>query len=354
MINEKRHTGFKRLSMATLIAVYVLIMVGGIVRSTGAGMGCPDWPTCFGRLVPPTDVSELPADYKKFYANYRHEKNIRFARYLRFFGMNEKADRIIYDDAILEEADFNPVKTWTEYFNRLMGATVGLLVFATMVASYKYRHEDRATFPLAVSIFLLVGFEGWIGSVVVSTKLMPWVITLHMVLALAIVLLLVYLNFRIRKGHFETIDLRGNTMIKRLFFICLAVMGLQIIMGTQVREMIDEIAADLSFSLRETWMSKTGAGFYFHRTFSLVILGLHIWLVTVILKMGYLPKRIKNGGKLIILFIIVEIISGIIMAYFHIPPFIQPVHLLLSTLIFGGLYYLYLVMLHSKDKIIAT
>ncbi len=354
MNKDKKHIGFRRLSMTTLVAVYVLIMVGGIVRSTGAGMGCPDWPTCFGRLAPPTDVSELPADYKEFYANYRHEKNIRFARYLRFFGMNDKADRIIYDDKILEEADFNPVKTWTEYFNRLMGAAVGFLVFATMVMSYRYRHEDKAVFRLSVFIFLLVGFEGWIGSVVVSTKLTPWVITLHMVLALAIVLLLVYLNFRIREQNFSTVDLRGNSMVKRLFYICLVVMGVQIVMGTQVREVIDGIAADLSYTLRETWMSKMDPKFYFHRTFSLVILGVHIWLVAVILRMGDLPERIKNGGKLIVLLILIEIVSGIIMAYFHIPPFVQPVHLLLSTLIFGGLYYLYLVMMHSKDKIIAT
>src|SRR5687767_9921026 len=106
---------FRRLTLATLIAVYFLILVGGIVRSTGSGMGCPDWPKCFGSWVPPTSVSELPADYKSFYAEYRNKKNQRFAKYLRFAGMDDTADRLLNDKSVLQEADFNVTKTWVEY-----------------------------------------------------------------------------------------------------------------------------------------------------------------------------------------------------------------------------------------------
>jgi cytochrome c oxidase assembly protein subunit 15 len=109
---------FRRLSVSTLVAVYVLILVGGIVRSTGAGMGCPDWPKCFGRWVPPTSVSELPADYKRIYAMHREKKNQRFAKYLTTFGMTDTAQNILNDESILLENDFNPVKTWIEYVGR--------------------------------------------------------------------------------------------------------------------------------------------------------------------------------------------------------------------------------------------
>lgn len=350
----KKHIGFKRLSFVTLIAVYFLILVGGIVRSTGSGMGCPDWPKCFGSYVPPTDVSELPGDYKEYYASYRHEKNVRFARYLNFFGMTEKADQIVNDKSILVEADFNVYKTWTEYTNRLAGATIGLLIFAMMIGSISYFKEDKPVFYLSLFTFLMVGFQGWTGSIVVSSNLMPWMITIHMILALVIVLLLVYINFRIRR---ESLDTASNTDKRRIVILtvfCLITMGVQIVLGTQVREAIDVIAADLSFALRETWVSKTGISFLLHRSFSLLIIGVHAWLLYAVLKNKHQSAIVKNIGRYVVLFIVIEIISGIIMAYFGIPPFIQPIHLLFSTVIFGVLYYMYLVIVNSKNKIVTS
>jgi len=354
MTKIKKHIGFKYLSFVTLIAVYFLILVGGIVRSTGSGMGCPDWPKCFGCFVPPTDVSELPDDYKEYYANYRHEKNVRFARYLNFLGMAEKADQIVNDESIFVEADFNVYKTWTEYTNRLAGATIGLLIFAMMIGSISYLKEDKPVFYLSLFTFLMVGFQGWTGSIVVSSNLMPWMITIHMILALVIVLLLVYINFRIRR---ESLDTASNTDKRRIVILtvfCLFTMGVQIVLGTQVREAIDVIAADLSFALRETWVSKTGISFLLHRSFSLLIIGLHGWLLYSVLKNKHQSTIVKNIGRYVVLLIVIEIISGIIMAYFGIPPFIQPIHLLFSTVIFGVLYYMYLVIVNSKNKIVTN
>lgn len=351
MNNSKRHSGFKRLSFITLVAVYFLILVGGIVRSTGSGMGCPDWPKCFGSYIPPTDVSELPEDYKAFYAEYRHQKNIRFANYLNFLGMKQKANQVVTDESILVEADFNVYKTWTEYVNRLTGATIGLLIFATLIGSIKYWNEDRVVFYISLLTFVTVGFQGWIGSIVVSTNLMPWIITIHMIIALVIVLQLIYLNFRIRRNPEGNTSGLNPRLIISLTVLCLVSMGVQIVLGTQVREAIDEVAAELSFALRETWVSKMGISFLLHRSFSLLILGLHGWLLYAVLKSKQQTSFIKNIGKYIVLLILLEIISGVIMAYFGIPPFIQPIHLLLSTLIFGVLYYMYLVIVYSKNKI---
>ena len=184
---------FHKLSLSTLVAVYVLILVGGVVRSTGSGMGCPDWPKCFGSWVPPTDVSELPPDYKEVYANYRHEKNVRFARYLRMLGMGQTADQLLNDESVLVEADFNPTKTWIEYFNRITGVTIGFLIILVFVYSLKFWNSNRAITVLSFLTLVLVCFQGWIGSFVVSSNLTPWTITVHMFLALALVAMLVYL-----------------------------------------------------------------------------------------------------------------------------------------------------------------
>ena len=351
MTEHKKHRGFKRLSLVTLIAVYFLILVGGIVRSTGSGMGCPDWPKCFGSYVPPTDASQLPEDYKEYYANYRHEKNVRFAKYLNWFGMTEKADKIVNDPSIREEADFNVYKTWTEYVNRLVGAMIGLLIFATMIGSFGYWKEDRVVTWIAILNFVAVGFQGWIGSIVVSTNLMPWLITLHMILALVIVLLLIYLNFRIRRSSLNFTKGATTGKLLALAVACLAALGIQIVLGTQVREAIDEVAAELSFALRETWVSEAGVSFFIHRSFSIVLLLLHGGLLYMVMRNRHHSTLIKNIGKYVIILLVIEVISGIVMAYFSIPPFVQPVHLLLSTVSFGVLYYLYLIIVNSKNKI---
>lgn len=351
MSDKKGHSSFKRLSLITLVAVYFLILVGGIVRSTGSGMGCPDWPKCFGKWVPPTNESELPEDYKQYYANNRHEKNVRFAKYLSLLGMNEKAERIVSDETILEEADFNVYKTWTEYVNRLIGAVIGLLIFATFVGSIAYYNEDRIVFYIALINLIAVGFQGWIGSIVVSTNLMPWMITFHMILALVIVLLLIYLNFRIRRKEMKFSDSASTKNLMVLSVICLAALGAQIVLGTQVREAIDVVSAELSYALRETWVSRTGITFLIHRSFSLVLLALHAWLLYIVFRNEHHSTLIRNIGKYVILLLGIEIISGVVMAYFSIPAFVQPVHLLLSTVSFGVLYYMYLVIVNSNKKI---
>lgn len=353
MTKQRQHTVFKRLSFITLISVYFLILVGGIVRSTGSGMGCPDWPKCFGSYVPPTDVSELPKDYKEHYANYRHEKNVRFAKYLKFFGMPEKADQIVNDESILVEADFNVYKTWTEYVNRLIGAVIGLLIFATMIGSFSYLKEDRIITLTAVVTFLLVGFQGWIGSIVVSTNLVPWMITIHMILALVIVLLLIYINFRANQSSFSSVSGSNRKLIVTLTVLCLLTMAIQIVLGTQVREAIDRVAGELSFALRETWISRAGLSFLIHRSFSMLILALHGWLLYSLFKSRQQSGFVRNIGKYLLLLIVIEIVSGVVMAYFGIPPFVQPIHLLFSTIIFGVLYYMYLVVMNSKTKIAA-
>ena len=109
-----------RLSIATLVAVYLLILVGGVVRSTGSGMGCPDWPKCFNSWVPPTEVSQLPENYKEVYAQKRAEKNNRFTAYLKKLGFEGLSNQVKNDKSILVEADFNAAETWIEYVNRLI------------------------------------------------------------------------------------------------------------------------------------------------------------------------------------------------------------------------------------------
>lgn len=351
---QKGEVRFIRLGIITIAAVYLLILVGGIVRSTGSGMGCPDWPKCFGSWVPPGDVSDLPEDYKEIYASKRAVKNDRFSDYLEFFGFSELATKIRTDESILVEADFNSTKTLIEYFNRLLGAIIGVLIIATFVSSLFYWKRKRSITIIAFLSLILVIFQGWIGSIVVSTNLLPWMITIHMLLAFLLLLLLINAVYKAVPvtGLFRK---KKMVSIKLVLILCLATLLIQVVLGTQIREEIDVIANAFNQANRDSWIGELGLDFYLHRSFSLAILALHVWLVYLLVK-NVGKKDTSKGSILYYLIyiligsIVLEIGTGVIMAYFAIPPFAQPIHLLLSSVIFGVQYLLYL-MINEKATI---
>ncbi|UII32055.1 COX15/CtaA family protein [Fulvivirga ulvae] len=338
---------FSRFSLLTLIAVYLLILVGGIVRSTGSGMGCPDWPKCFGNWVPPTNVSQLPENYKEIYSQKRAKKNERFAKYLSGLGFDETADKILTDESILVEADFNKQKTWIEYINRLLGVLIGMLIIGTFVLSIRFLKTDRTIFYVALATLLLVIFQGWIGSIVVSTNLVPWTITLHMFLALLIVALLVYLVHRTDYSAGVAMCFRNRTVFLVVLVACMITSLIQVALGTQVREAIDVIAAQYDYTNRNLWVGEIGTSFLIHRSFSWLILLLHAVLI-------YILFKTKSGSALtvgLMAVVVLTVLTGVVMGYFGIPAFIQPVHLLLGTLIFGMQFLLFLRVSGVKGKL---
>jgi cytochrome c oxidase assembly protein subunit 15 len=335
---EKKKRSFYKLSISTLVAVYLLIMVGGIVRSTGSGMGCPDWPKCFGAWVPPTSVSDLPENYKEQYSAYREKKNVKFAKYLNAFGFTETASAILNDKSILQEADFNVTKTWVEYVNRIVGVIIGMLIFAVALSSIQFWKSERRLTVLAFLSLFLVGFQGWIGSFVVSTNLTPWTITVHMALALLIVALLIYLIHRTKNE--SKVE---SPVAFWLLVACITALLIQVVLGTQVREAVDVIASKIE---RESWIANLGSEFILHRSFSWLVLALHVILIVKLAK----TDSLKSFSLILILLILGTILAGVGMAYFSVPPFLQPLHLLLATLTFGW-QFLFLLKLKRQRSI---
>ncbi|HEY0654771.1 MAG TPA: COX15/CtaA family protein [Chryseosolibacter sp.] len=334
---------FYRLTLSTLVAVYFLILVGGVVRSTGSGMGCPDWPKCFGSWVPPSSANELPSNYKEMYSEYRQKKNVKFAKYLRVIGLDATADKILNDKSVLVEADFNATKTWIEYLNRVVGVIIGFLIFAVFISSLKFRKTEPRITVMALATFLMVGFQGWIGSFVVSTNLTPWTITVHMLLALVIVAMLVYLTHVVSETKQPVVSPIGFWLL----IGCMTALLVQIVLGTQVREAIDSVAA---IAARHEWIGKIHGDLFIHRSFSWIVTILHLILLW---KLGK-TTGLKTFPVGLILLILGTILTGAGMAYFNVPPFLQPVHLLLATVTFGVQFMLLLKLKSSVKPILAT
>ena len=340
---------FRFVGIMTVIAVYLLILVGGIVRSTGSGMGCPDWPKCFGSWIPPTQAGQLPPNYKEIYTAQRVAKNQKLARTLQRMGFAQVAGSIFAHPTQYIETDFNPVKTWIEYVNRLLGALIGVFVFLTVIYAMPYWRRERTVFWLALASFLLTGVQGYLGSLVVSTNLLPVMVTVHMALALVIVALLLYAVDR-AQGRSENKGLlirtndanesdtykllkRPSAALQWSLWAALLLTFWQIVLGTQVREQVDMVSAAAGYLGRETWVEKLGNVFSIHRTVSALVLLLNIYVGYELWQFEQL--RLRRMVMVTLGVVGLEILAGIVLASYALPAVVQPVHLVLATVLFG-------------------
>ena len=319
---------FIRLNWITLVFIYLVVIAGSFVRITGSGMGCPDWPKCFGQWVPPTTEATLPSDYKDIYVSKRAKKVDKFTRFLSSIGMKEIAEKIKKDKSLLFEQDFNARKTWTEYINRVFGVFAGfgvLFVFLQVVRKYR---SKKLVFLASLNLVLLI-VQAWFGSIVVATNLVPWTITIHLFLALVIIALQLLIILEISPSQQQTIALPKSIQI--LLWITFVITFIQMFLGTQVREAIDALVKQ-GYS-REYWVEHLGIPFLIHRSFSWLVLGILGYLYW--LNRQRLHIRIINTS---VYLLIVELISGILLAYASMPGLVQTSHLLFASILFGILF----------------
>ena len=295
-----RLSSFQRLALWTTATTYFLILVGGLVRASGAGLGCPDWPRCFGGWVPPMSVAELPPQF--------------------------------------DPAQFNQTLMWTEYLNRLLGVAVGFLILATAISAWRHHRRDPRNLWTTIGAFLLVGFQGWLGGRVVAHELEAWIVTVHMIVALVIVQMLLYVTVRAipRDGQPPSSVDRGV----RPWVIALIVITLvQIALGTQVRGGVDA-ALDAGVA-RSAALATVGTLDVLHRDAAFVtLLGailLVFWLV-----MGNGPPA---GGRHMSLvrwswavlgLAVGQVALGVVMAYVSLLPAAQVLHLTVASLLLGA------------------
>ena len=290
-----RLTSFQRLALWTTATTYFLILVGGLVRASGAGLGCPDWPRCFGGWIPPASVADLPPQF--------------------------------------DPALFNPTLMWTEYLNRLLGAAVGFLILATTISAWRHHRRDPGILWTTVAAFLLVGFEGWLGGRVVAHGLTAWIVTAHLMVALVIVQLLLYATYRA-----GSTGATGATRASHATAILIGLTLLQVGFGTQVRERIG--AARDSGIARDLALGTVGRLDFLHRDLAFIVLvgsiGLTLWL---------LARRspLVRWSVVVLALALSQVALGIFMAYGSLLPAAQVAHLTLASLLLGAETVLWLM-----------
>lgn len=338
---RRKQNRFRTLLKMSIFCTYLMILAGAVVRMTGSGMSCPDWPKCFGSYIPPTNISELPDDYKEHYIGVLKAKNEKLARMIRPLGWDELATRISEDPTIYQETDFNWQRIWIEYVNRLSGVLLGVFLIAAFLSSLIYWEKNRSIPLLVLGIIIVTGFQGWMGSVVVSTNLLSGVLTAHMLLPFLVIAGLVYLYVKTAFGMRAMATVNLHNTMRYALVVLIGLTLIQVLLGTQVRQQIDVISKSLNHAQRELWVAQLDWIFTVHRFFSLLILLGNAWLCYQIFKYLHHYNAVFRTAIYLAVFVGIATISGIVMAYFSVPSWAQPLHLFLSCLIFGAQVYLY-------------
>lgn len=299
---------YQKLSVATVLATLFLIFVGGLVRAAGAGLGCPDWPTCFGMWIPPTTAEALPSGY--------------------------------------DVTQFNVMHTWLEYVNRLTGVAIGLLITATFFFSFKYWKTDRVIPAASGLAFILVLFQGWLGGQVVRTGLHEGLITLHMVLAMVIVTVLLFTAFR-TTGNQLNLVLQSDRVKRSLLLsgsILLTLTLVQMVLGTQVREMVD-VVKNMALPLpREEWIHALDGWLYpVHRSFSWLIL-INSVLLFWLNRRWDTSRSFRLTSNSVLILVVIQMGVGFGLERAGMPGVFQVSHLFGSALLICSIV-LYLLMI---------
>ena len=334
---------FKFLTRLSLVLVYLVILAGATVRMTGSGMGCPDWPKCFGYYIPPVKQSQVlfqpNSKYKKGEMIIFNEEKLLVAKSnfsssdlidLRNWDTYEKHDYII----------FNPVHTWIEYINRLIGAISGIPILLFTIISVVYFKKYKHLTFVSVLTVICMGFQAWLGKTVVDSNLAAFKITFHMLMALLIIALLIYLV-----NSSSKYSIKKNKIFTNFLFVAILLTLVQIVLGTQVREFVDE-QANINYDKFE-WFNEIPKVYEYHRTFSLVVIAVNFGLF-------YLNKKLNLGNNFIyyvIVLLFIEALSGVVMFYFNFPFGSQTIHLFIASLIFGFQFLILLQNITFKNKL---
>ncbi len=278
----------------------------------------------------------------------RVKKNERFAKTLDVLGYGEVAAKIREDKSILQPEDFNAAKTWTEYINRLVGAVTGIFLLACVFFAFPYLRVKKRIFLFSLLNVFLVGFQAWLGSIVVSTNLLAWVVTVHMLLAIAIVAVTIYtLVVAQTLGIAEQPVRKRPVLVQAVLSLALLLTIGQIVLGTEVREGVDQLAAQFPL-LRASWLDRLGSLFSVHRDLALVVVVLN-GAVFMLIKSGYTARSLpfRYGGYTLAI-VGLQVITGIILSYAHLPGYAQCIHLVLAILLFSAQFYNLLMLSKSQ------
>lgn len=338
------YKSFRRTGILACSSVLLLFLLGGLVRVTGSGMGCPDWPKCFGLWAPPTCECQLPPNYQDVFLEKRIRKVERFAAVLEKLGFAEKAQKIRSDKTILIPEEFNATKAWIEYINRVFGVLAGLFSLGFFAIAFlgKYAAKIRV-YALLGLIMLLV--NAWLGSIVVATNLLPGLVSLHFMLSFACVFFFMLALHGVKAFESKTKEPRS----KYLWLLLLVLILVEVLLGTFAREMVEFKTSNSTLKLNGMLdFLGMGPSFIYHR-----FLPALIFAIAALLAWKYRNEDRFLGKQLATIAVIslIQICFGALNIVFVLPAYSQILHIVVGSLMPVIVFY-YLLASNKKEVVL--
>jgi len=310
---------YRKLVWVMAFLTFDLIVFGGFTRLTDSGLGCPDWPGCYGAANP-------------FIAH----------------------EQIAAAEALMPTGPVTKVKAWIEMIHRYLAMGIGVLIMALMFQSIRQWRKTRldAFQPaMPVALFLFVCVQGAFGAWTVTLKLQPVIVTIHLLLGMALLAMLVWLGGRedfLMTPPAPSRDIAKLRSLRTLALVAAAVLLLQIALGGWVSTNYATLACDefplcdgqfvpqMDFEHGFTlWreLGKTAAGHYLqfsalvaihwvHRNFAVVVtivLGLAAWR-------ALRQPQLRKTGKWLAAVLLAQLFTGVATVFFDFPLAIAVLH----------------------------
>jgi cytochrome c oxidase assembly protein subunit 15 len=288
----------RRLAIASLVAVCLIVLTGAAVRLTGSGLGCPDWPTCYQRQITP-------------------------------------------------QLSFHPL---VEFSNRLVTVVLTVLIAVTFLASLRRRPFRADLTWLSVGLIGGVFAQAAIGAVVVYTKLNPYVVVLHFLASMVLVGVAVVLVHRSNREYTRG---SGTPLVPRAVRFggraVLALLGLVLVAGTFTTGAGPHagnsdgqlVARRIPVALRD--MAEL------HSSLAILLVGVTLGLAVALHAMA-VPERVRRSARILCGVEVLQAAVGYTQYFTHLPAALVEVHVLgATTLVVGAVQFLLSMSEHPKE-----
>ncbi len=325
MDKTKMSSLFRRIALAAALLALVVVVLGAYVRLTDAGLGCPDWPGCYGLLTAP--------------------------------DVGAQTDDIVHTEA-------GVAKAWNEMIHRYVAGTLGLLVLALAVIALLNRRDPDQPVKVPLALLALVIFQALLGMWTVTMLLRPEIVTLHLLMGMATLATLWWLWFR-QAGERSLLAYSEKAMpIKGWAFLALLLVYGQIALGGWVSTNYAALHCPDFPTCQEQWWPETDFAGAFdlnhgdssnfeggkltnaqgvtvhitHRIGALILFAffsIMLWLAHV--KGGH---RFKQASRTIALLLLIQIGLGISNVVFLLPLAVAVAHNAVAALLLISCVYL--------------